>query len=102
MKTRRLTIRPTVVPAAHSTDNLKQEEKAIVRVEEMQAVMRLNGKYTMQGEQLDTVEVDLVARRNNIIQATEKMVRAGQGNLTRLMIWICTATASGSITNIKP
>ncbi len=66
------------------TDNLKQEEKAIVQVEEMQAVSAvLNGKYTMQGEQFDTVEVDFGrSAGNNIIQATgKKMVRAGQGNL---------------------
>ncbi|EMF2680953.1 major capsid protein, partial [Salmonella enterica] len=56
------------------TDNLKQEEKAIVQVEEMQAVSAvLNGKYTMQGEQFDTVEVDFGrSAGNNIIQATGK------------------------------
>ncbi|MCZ5569980.1 major capsid protein, partial [Escherichia coli] len=41
------------------TDNLKQEEQAIVQVEEMQAVSAvLQGKYTMSGEQFETVEVD--------------------------------------------
>ena len=44
------------------TDNLKQEEHAIVQVEEMQAVNAvLYGKYTMEGDQFDTVEVDFGA-----------------------------------------
>lgn len=44
------------------TDNLKQEEHAIVQVEEMQAVNAvLYGKYTMEGDQFDTVEVDFDA-----------------------------------------
>ncbi|EAP6995937.1 major capsid protein [Salmonella enterica] len=57
------------------TDNLKQEEHAIVQIEEMQAVNAvLHGKYTMEGEQFDTVEVDFGrSAANNIIQAaTEK------------------------------
>ncbi|WP_262190460.1 major capsid protein, partial [Escherichia coli] len=53
------------------TDNLKQEEQAIVQVEEMQAVSAvLQGKYTMSGEQFETVEVDFGRSvANNITQA---------------------------------
>ncbi|EJN3592794.1 major capsid protein [Escherichia coli] len=53
------------------TDNLKQEEQAIVQVEEMQAVSAvLQGKYTMSGEQFETVEVDFGrSAANNITQA---------------------------------
>ncbi|EKR2074130.1 TPA_asm: major capsid protein [Salmonella enterica subsp. salamae] len=53
------------------TDNLKQEEHAIVQVEEMQAVQAvLYGKYTMEGEKFETVEVDFGrSAGNNIIQA---------------------------------
>lgn len=53
------------------TDNLKQEEHAIVQVEEMQAVNAvLYGKYTMEGEQFETVEVDFGRSvGNNITQA---------------------------------
>lgn len=53
------------------TDNLKQEERAIVQVEEMQAVNAvLYGKYTMEGEQFETIEVDFGrSAANNIIQA---------------------------------
>ncbi|EJD7868410.1 major capsid protein, partial [Escherichia coli] len=53
------------------TDNLKQEEHAIVQVEEMQAVNAvLYGKYTMEGDQFDTVEVDFGrSEGNNIEQA---------------------------------
>ncbi len=41
------------------TDNLKQEEHAIVQVEEMQAVNAvLYGKYTMEGDQFEKIEVD--------------------------------------------
>ncbi len=56
------------------TDNLKQEEHAIVQVEEMQAVNAvLYGKYTMEGEQFDTVEVDFGrSEGNNIEQADGK------------------------------
>lgn len=56
------------------TDNLKQEEHAIVQVEEMQAVNAvLYGKYTMEGEQFDTVEVDFGrSAANNIVQAAGK------------------------------
>ncbi len=64
-------------------------------MEEMQAVSAvLNGKYTMQGEQFDTVEVDFGrSAGNNIIQATGKNGQSRTGKpLTRLMIWICTAT----------
>ncbi|KFC09039.1 phage major capsid protein [Trabulsiella guamensis ATCC 49490] len=54
------------------TDNLKQEEFAIVQVEEMQAVNAiLYGKYTMTGEQFATIEVDFGrSAANNIVQAT--------------------------------
>lgn len=54
------------------TDNLKQEEQAIVQVEEMQAVSAvLQGKYTMSGEQFETVEVDFGrSAANNITQAS--------------------------------
>ncbi|NYS35942.1 major capsid protein, partial [Streptococcus danieliae] len=54
------------------TDNLKQEEHAIVQVEEMQAVNAvLYGRYTMSGEQFGEVEVDFGrSARNNITQAT--------------------------------
>ncbi|EMK9856341.1 major capsid protein, partial [Escherichia coli] len=56
------------------TDNLKQEEHAIVQVEEMQAVNAvLYGKYTMEGDQFDTVEVDFGrSEGNNIEQADGK------------------------------
>ncbi|EKP7187785.1 major capsid protein [Salmonella enterica] len=56
------------------TDNLKQEEQAIVQVEEMQAVSAvLNGKYIMEGEQFETVEVDFGrSAANNIVQAADK------------------------------
>lgn len=56
------------------TDNLKQEEHAIVQVEEMQAVNSvLHGKYTMTGDQFETIEVDFGrSEGNNIIQALEK------------------------------
>lgn len=56
------------------TDNLKQEEHAIVQVEEMQAVNAvLYGKYAMEGEQFDTVEVDFGrSAGNNITQAAGK------------------------------
>jgi hypothetical protein len=56
------------------TDNLKNEEHAIVQVEEMQAVNAvLSGKYTMEGEQFETVEVDFGrSPDNNIIQAAGK------------------------------
>lgn len=56
------------------TDNLKQEEHAIVQVEEMQAVNSvLYGKYTMIGDQFETIEVDFGrSDGNNIIQALEK------------------------------
>lgn len=56
------------------TDNLKQEERAIVQVEEMQAVRAvLNGKYMMTGDQFEPVEVDFGrSESNNIIQALEK------------------------------
>lgn len=55
-------------------DNLKQEEKVIVQVEEMQVVsVVLNGKYIMQGEQFDIVEVDFGCFvGNNIIQVIGK------------------------------
>lgn len=53
------------------TDNLKQEEHAIVQVEEMQAVNAvLYGKYVMEGEQFEKIEVDFGrSASNNIIQA---------------------------------
>ncbi|PHH47936.1 major capsid protein [Pluralibacter gergoviae] len=53
------------------TDNLKQEEHAIVQVEEQQAVSAvLHGKYTMEGDQFQTIEVDFGrSAANNIIQA---------------------------------
>ncbi len=53
------------------TDNLKQEEHAIVQVEEMQAVNAvLYGKYTMEGEQFEKIEVDFGrSTKNNITQA---------------------------------
>ncbi|EBP6179189.1 major capsid protein E, partial [Salmonella enterica] len=56
------------------TDNLKQEEQAIIQVEEMQAVSAvLNGKYIMEGEQFETVEVDFGrSAANNITQASGK------------------------------
>ncbi|MDM3447998.1 major capsid protein [Citrobacter sp. Cb027] len=56
------------------TDNLKQEEQAIVQVEEMQAVNAiLYGKYTMTGEQFETVEVDFGrSATNNITQESSK------------------------------
>lgn len=54
------------------TDNLKQEEFAIVQVEEMQAVNAvLYGKYSMTGDQFETVEVDFGrSAANNITQVT--------------------------------
>ena len=53
------------------TDNLKQEEHAIVQVEEMQAVSAvLNGRYTMAGEQFETVEVDFGRSAKNTITQT--------------------------------
>ncbi|MDP1490301.1 major capsid protein [Klebsiella pneumoniae] len=56
------------------TDNLKQEEQAIVQVEEMQAVSAvLYGKYTMEGEQFNTVEVDFGrSAANNITQEEDR------------------------------
>ena len=53
------------------TDNLKQEEHAIVQVEEQQAVSAvLHGKYTMEGDQFQTIEVDFGrSANNNITQA---------------------------------
>ncbi|EJM3644394.1 major capsid protein [Salmonella enterica] len=56
------------------TDNLKQEEHAIVQVEEQQAVSAvLYGKYTMTGENFETVEVDFGrSSSNNIIQSAGK------------------------------
>ncbi|HFF9407534.1 TPA: major capsid protein [Escherichia coli] len=56
------------------TDNLKQEEQAIIQVEEMQAVNAvLYGRYTMEGEQFETVEVDFGrSAANNITQAGGK------------------------------
>lgn len=56
------------------TDNLKQEEQAIVQVEEMQAVNAvLYGKYSMEGPQFETIEVDFGrSKENNIIQTTDK------------------------------
>ncbi len=58
------------------TDNLKQEEQAIVQVEEMQAVSAvLQGKYTMSGEQFETVEVDFGrSAANNITQAGGRLL----------------------------
>lgn len=54
------------------TDNLKQEEHAIVQVEEMQAVNAvLYGKYTMKGEQFAQVEVDFGRDENNNITQGE-------------------------------
>ncbi|WP_186008923.1 major capsid protein, partial [Escherichia coli] len=51
-----------------------QEEHAIVQVEEMQAVNAvLYGKYTMEGDKFDTVEVDFGrSEGNNIEQADGK------------------------------
>jgi hypothetical protein len=51
--------------------NLKQEEESIVQVEEMQAVQAvLKGKYLMEGEQFEKVEVDFGRNpANNIIQS---------------------------------
>ncbi|EEC9781375.1 major capsid protein, partial [Escherichia coli] len=56
------------------TDNLKQEEHAIVQVEEMQAVNAvLYGKYTMEGDQFEKIEVDFGrSTKNNIIQGSGK------------------------------
>ncbi|HAN4578172.1 TPA: major capsid protein, partial [Escherichia coli] len=56
------------------TDNLKQEEYAIVQVEEMQAVNAvLYGKYTMEGDQFEKIEVDFGrSPANNITQASGK------------------------------
>ncbi|EOK1357752.1 major capsid protein [Escherichia coli] len=56
------------------TDNLKQEEHAIVRVEEMQAVNAvLYGKYTMEGDQFEKIEVDFGrSTKNNITQGSGK------------------------------
>ncbi len=70
----------------------------------MQAVSAvLNGKYTMQGEQFDTVEVDFGrSAGNNIIQATGKNGQSGTGRQHgRLMIWICTA-AGHPVESILP
>ncbi len=59
------------------TDNLKQEEHAIVQVEEMQAVNAvLYGKYTMEGDQFEKIEVDLADRRR--ITSYRVAVRSGQ------------------------
>ncbi|ATI62793.1 major capsid protein [Edwardsiella tarda] len=56
------------------TDNLKLEEQAICQVEELQAVSAvLNGKYTMAGDQFETVEVDFGrSASNNIVQSSDK------------------------------
>ncbi len=56
------------------TDNLKQEEHAIVQVEEMQAVNAvLYGKYTMEGDQFEKIEVDFGrSTKNNITQGSGK------------------------------
>lgn len=56
------------------TDNLKQEEHAIVQVEEMQAVNAvLYGKYTMEGDQFEKIEVDFGrSTKNNITQGGGK------------------------------
>lgn len=56
------------------TDNLKQEEHAIVEVEEMQAVNAvLYGKYTMEGDQFEKIEVDFGrSTKNNITQGSGK------------------------------
>ncbi|CAH3946842.1 major capsid protein [Citrobacter freundii] len=54
------------------TDNLKQEEHAIVQVEEMQAVNAvLYGRYTMEGEQFEMVEVDFGRSAGNNIEQAE-------------------------------
>ncbi|EIX4511012.1 major capsid protein [Escherichia coli] len=54
------------------TDNLKQEEHAIIQVEELQAVNAvLYGKYTMEGEQFEKIEVDFGrSTKNNITQGS--------------------------------
>lgn len=64
------------------TDNLKQEEHAIVQVEEMQAVSAvLYGKYTMKGEQFAEVEVDFGRdENNNITQGDGKKWSAKDAN----------------------
>lgn len=53
------------------TDNIKQEEFSILQAEEMQAVNAvLYGKYTMTGDQFETVEVDFGRNAaNNVTQA---------------------------------
>ncbi|XIW29483.1 major capsid protein [Escherichia coli] len=72
------------------TDNLKQEEHAIVQVEEMQAVNAvLYGKYTMEGDQFEKIEVDFGTDRRRIT-SYKVAVRSGQNRIvtrsTRHMI----------------
>lgn len=77
------------------TDNLKQEEHAIVQVEEMQAVNAvLYGKYTMEGDQFEKIEVDLAGRRR--ITSLRVVVRSGQNRIvTRSILhMILTSTAT--------
>lgn len=77
------------------TDNLKQEEHAIVQVEEMQAVNAvLYGKYTMEGDQFEKIEVDLAGRRR--ITSHRVAVRNGQNRIvTRSILhMILTSTAT--------
>ncbi|WP_449193518.1 major capsid protein [Actinomadura kijaniata] len=77
------------------TDNLKQEEHAIVQVEEMQAVNAvLYGKYTMEGDQFEKIEVDFGrSTKNNITQGSG---RSGQNRIvTRSILhMILTSTAT--------
>lgn len=75
------------------TDNLKQEEHAIVQVEEMQAVNAvLYGKYTMEGEQFETVRSILAGRWKITLRRQEGRSGALRTAipLIRRMIWMRT------------
>lgn len=77
------------------TDNLKQEEHAIVQVEEMQAVNAvLYGKYTMEGDQFEKLRSILAGRRR--ITSLRVVVRSGQNRIvTRSILhMILTSTAT--------